>query len=168
MIDYDAFLREHGKKIFEETKLSSHNLTERGMVFKHEETGSMRLLFDRSWWGTPRRLILPIPDEHKRADLIIIHSHLNTPIHSFTDMTNFIHTPGLVWLGTAVYDKHTDTVRLRSVNLRTLVPRGVGPSTVAFLENILNYKYNMPTGPRVHIKDTVIRNGTIVKAKARL
>lgn len=154
MITFDEIIEQHGDRIVEETKQSYEEMVERGMVFKKEPTGELRLMYDRSWWGTPRRLILPIPDKNigRGRNIAIMHTHLGTPMHSLTDMLNFAYTRGLSWLGTATLDKHSGTVLVRAVKVNTLVPRLI-PAVIAYLENEWNFKYGIPSGPRVSIRE---------------
>lgn len=154
MITFNEIINQQGDRIIEETKKSYEELVERGMVFKKEPSGELRLMYDRSWWGTPRRLILPIPDKNIGwgKNIAIMHTHLGTPLHSLTDMLNFAYTRGLSWLGTATMDKKTGTVLVRAVKVNTLIPRLI-PAVVAYLENEWNYKYGIPTGPRVDIRE---------------
>ena len=162
-IAFDEIIEQYGDRIVEETKKSYAELVERGMVLKKEPSGKLRLLYNRSWWGTPQRLILPIPDSkrcNKRnrnvgKNIAIIHTHLGTPLHSLTDMLNFAYNHDLSWLGTATMDRKTGTVLVRAVKVNTLIPRLI-PAVVAYLENELNYKYGIPTGPRVEIREARI------------
>lgn len=150
MIYFEEIVNQQGDRIVEETKKSYDELVERGMVFKKEPSGELRLMYDRSWWGTPRSLILPVPDTVKGKNIAMVHTHLGTSLHSLTDMLNFAYTKSLSWLGTATLDKNT--VTLRAVKMNTLVPRFI-PAIIAHLENKLNYNYKIPSGPRIHIRE---------------
>ena len=159
-ITFDEIIEQYGDRIVEETKKSYAELVERGMVLKKEPSGKLRLLYNRSWWGTPQRLILPIPDSKRNKrnrsvgkNIAIIHTHLGTPLHSLTDMLNFAYNHDLSWLGTATMDGKT--VLVRAVKVNTLIPRLI-PAVAAYLENKLNYKYGIPPGPRVEIREARI------------
>lgn len=151
-VDFDDIAREHKQLIVKETLTSLHDFTERGMIFVEEDGthGKTRLYTKRTWFGTPTRLIVPIPQDKKT---IILHTHIGNTLFSWEDVAN-LQERGIEWVcvSSVVHGK----VVMRGIKVSSLGNRFV-PVVFAWLENNLNYKYGIPPGPRVEIKEEVLQ-----------
>lgn len=138
----DRIVDKYSRYIKDETLKSYQHLTERGMIFT-EEDSNVRLMYNRSWFGTPTKLILPIPDDKKVS---IVHTHIGSPDFSLADIMNFAFNNGLEWLCTSTFQN--GEVFLHCAKVKTLKPRLI-PSVLAYLE----CKHDI-YGPRVEVYNT--------------
>lgn len=150
-MDFDDIVRDHKDLIIEETLTSVKDFTERGMIFVDDETtGKTRLYTKKVWFGTPMQLIVPIPKGKKG---IIMHTHIGNTLFSWQDVSN-LRERNIEWV--CVSSVVNGKVVLRGIKVSSLGNRFV-PVVLAWLENNLNYKYGIPPGPRVEIKEKVLR-----------
>lgn len=150
MISFDDIAREHKDLIIKETLTSLKDFTERGMIFVEDEVkGGTRLYTKRTWFGTPMRLIVPVPQGKK---CVIVHTHIGNTLFSWEDIAN-LQERNIEWV--CVSSIVGGKVVLRGIKVNSIGNRFV-PVYLAWVQNNLNYKYGIPSGPRVEIREVVL------------